>query len=39
MGCPVPKVALKAQAGASLMKNPDLIYEIVKEIVKKYPSL
>lgn len=35
MGCPVPKVALKAQAGASLMKNPDLIYEIVKEIVKK----
>lgn len=35
MGCPVPKVAIKAQAGASLMKNPDQIYEIVKEIVKK----
>ncbi len=35
MGCPVPKVAIKAQAGASLMKNPDLIYEIVSEIVKK----
>jgi tRNA-dihydrouridine synthase B len=35
MGCPVPKVAVKAQAGASLMKNPDQIYEIVKEIVKK----
>jgi tRNA-dihydrouridine synthase B len=35
MGCPVPKVAIKAQAGASLMKNPDLIYDIVKEIVKK----
>jgi nifR3 family TIM-barrel protein len=34
MGCPVPKVAIKAQAGASLMKNPDLIYEIVSEIVK-----
>ena len=33
MGCPVPKVAIKAQAGASLMKNPDLIYDIVKEIV------
>lgn len=33
MGCPVPKVAVKAQAGASLMKNPDLIYDIVKEIV------
>ncbi|MBU1093913.1 MAG: tRNA dihydrouridine synthase DusB [Firmicutes bacterium] len=35
MGCPVPKVAIKAQAGASLMKNPDLIYEIVYSIVKK----
>jgi nifR3 family TIM-barrel protein len=34
MGCPVPKVAIKAQAGASLMKNPDLIYHIVNEIVK-----
>jgi tRNA-dihydrouridine synthase B len=35
MGCPVPKVAIKAQAGASLMKNPDMIYQIVSEIVKK----
>lgn len=35
MGCPVPKVAIKAQAGASLMKNPDLIYQIISEIVKK----
>ncbi len=35
MGCPVPKVAVKAQAGASLMKNPDKIYDIVKEIVSK----
>lgn len=35
MGCPVPKVAIKAQAGASLMKNPDLIFDIVSEIVKK----
>ena len=35
MGCPVPKVAIKAQAGASLMKNPDLIYDIISEIVKK----
>lgn len=35
MGCPVPKVAIRAQAGASLMKNPDLIYEIVYSIVKK----
>jgi len=35
MGCPVPKVAIRAQAGASLMKNPNLIYEIVYSIVKK----
>lgn len=35
MGCPVPKVAIKAQAGASLMKNPDKIYDIVSAIVKK----
>ncbi len=35
MGCPVPKVAIKAQAGASLMKYPERIYEIVSEIVKK----
>ncbi len=35
MGCPVPKVALRAQAGASLMKDPDKIYDIVKEIVER----
>lgn len=35
MGCPVPKVAVKAQAGASLMKNPDKIYDIIKAIVAK----
>ncbi|TNF06563.1 MAG: tRNA dihydrouridine synthase DusB, partial [Bacillota bacterium] len=35
MGCPVPKVAIRAQAGASLMKNPDLIYDIVKAIKEK----
>ncbi|PKK96475.1 MAG: tRNA dihydrouridine synthase DusB, partial [Tenericutes bacterium HGW-Tenericutes-3] len=34
MGCPVPKVAIRAQAGSALMKNPDLIYEIVYSIVK-----
>ncbi len=33
MGCPVPKVAVKSQAGASLLKNPDKIYEIVKAVV------
>lgn len=35
MGCPVPKVALRAQAGSALMKDPDLIFEIVSSIVKK----
>ena len=35
MGCPVPKVAIKAQAGASLMKDPDKIYDIVKAIVNQ----
>ena len=32
MGCPVPKVAVKAQAGAALLKDPDKIYEIVKAV-------
>ncbi len=34
MGCPVPKVAVRAQAGSSLLKNPDKIYEIVSAVVK-----
>ena len=29
MGCPVPKVAVKAQAGSALLKNPEKIKEIV----------
>ncbi len=33
MGCPVPKVAVKSQAGAALLKNPDKIYDIVKSVV------
>ena len=33
MGCPVPKVAIKAQAGSALLKNPDKVYEIVKNVV------
>ena len=33
MGCPVPKVAQKAQAGSALLKNPEKIYEIVKSVV------
>lgn len=32
MGCPVPKVALRAQAGAALLKSPEKIYEIVKAV-------
>ena len=32
MGCPVPKVALKSQAGSALLKNPDKVYEIVKAV-------
>lgn len=32
MGCPVPKVALKSQAGSALLKNPQKIYEIVKAV-------
>jgi nifR3 family TIM-barrel protein len=34
MGCPVPKVALRAQAGSALLKNPEKIGEIVKAVVE-----
>lgn len=34
MGCPVPKIALKSQAGASLLKNPDKIESIVSAVVR-----
>ena len=34
MGCPVPKVALKNQAGSALLKNPKKIKEIVSAVVK-----
>lgn len=33
MGCPVPKVAVRAQAGSALLKDPDKIYEIVNAVV------
>ena len=33
MGCPVPKVALRAQAGSALLKDPNKVYEIVKSVV------
>ncbi len=32
MGCPVPKVALKNQAGSALLKSPEKVYEIVKAV-------
>lgn len=34
MGCPVPKVAVRAQAGSALLKDPDKIFEIVSAVVK-----
>ena len=33
MGCPVPKVALRAQAGSALLKNPEKIGEIITAVV------
>ena len=33
MGCPVPKVALRSQAGSALLKNPPKIGEIVEAVV------
>ena len=37
MGCPVPKVALRAQAGSALLKDVNKIYEIVKAVVEAVP--
>lgn len=37
MGCPVPKVALRAQAGSSLLKDPNKVYEIVKAVSEAVP--
>ena len=37
MGCPVPKVALRAQAGSALLKDTKKIYEIVKAVVDTVP--
>lgn len=34
MGCPVPKVALRSQAGSALLKDVKKIEEIVKSVVK-----
>ena len=37
MGCPVPKVAVRAQAGSALLKDPKKVYEIVKAVVQAVP--
>lgn len=37
MGCPVPKVAVRAQAGSALLKSPEKIKEIVKAVVEAVP--
>ncbi len=33
MGCPVPKIALRSQAGSALLKEPDKIFEVVRSVV------
>jgi len=33
LGCPVPKIAVRSQAGAFLLKDPQKIYELVKAVV------
>jgi nifR3 family TIM-barrel protein len=37
MGCPVPKVAVRAQAGSALLKDIDKIYDIVSSVVASVP--
>jgi tRNA-dihydrouridine synthase B len=37
MGCPVPKVAVKAQAGSALLKDINKIKDIVSSVVKSVP--
>ncbi|MEG2311252.1 MAG: tRNA-dihydrouridine synthase, partial [Bacilli bacterium] len=37
MGCPVPKVALRAQAGSALLKNPEKVKKIVAAVVAAVP--
>ena len=34
MGCPVPKVALRSGAGSALLKDLDLVYDIVSSVVE-----
>ena len=37
MGCPVRKVAVKANAGSALLKTPDKAYDIKSEVVDSVP--
>lgn len=37
MGCPVPKVATKAQAGSALLKNPEKVKEIIQAVKAAVP--
>lgn len=37
MGCPVPKVALRSQAGSALLKDPLKVKEIVQAVVASVP--
>ena len=37
MGCPVRKVAVKANAGSALLKTPDKAYDIISEVVDSVP--
>jgi len=37
MGCPVPKVAVRAQAGSALLKNPGKVRDIVSAVVDSVP--
>ena len=35
MGCPVTKVAISAHAGSALLKDPDLVFDIVSSVVSR----
>jgi nifR3 family TIM-barrel protein len=37
MGCPVPKVAVRAQAGSALLRDPEKIFDIVSSVVAAVP--
>ena len=37
MGCPVPKVALRSQAGSALLKDPLKVKEIIEAVVASVP--